>query len=271
MQGPESSSWPQNYASEARGYWNPLIFSLCATNQKVDVSIPDGDMEFFIDNSFWSHYGPGVDSASNRNEYQEYFLAVNMAGAKGWQTYHHSVTFSRNLVTLISWKALGNSRPVKGLLYLFSIFSLCFQVDMSEDLSRKILLMLFIFNAPCKTYSTYPDSLQKSVDFLLQNSIISYIYPLVPSCTKTYCGPGSSVGIANDYGLDGPGIETHWGARFSAPVQTGHGTHPASCTGSFPGVKCGWGVLLTSHPLLMQRSWKSRAIPLPTLWATPGL
>jgi hypothetical protein len=24
--------------------------------------------------SFWSHYGPGVDSASNRNEYQEYFL-----------------------------------------------------------------------------------------------------------------------------------------------------------------------------------------------------
>jgi hypothetical protein len=31
--------------------------------------------------SFWSHYGPGVDSASNRNEYQEYFLGVNAAGA----------------------------------------------------------------------------------------------------------------------------------------------------------------------------------------------
>jgi hypothetical protein len=25
-------------------------------------------------NSFWPHYGPGVDSAPNRNEYQEYFL-----------------------------------------------------------------------------------------------------------------------------------------------------------------------------------------------------
>ena len=24
--------------------------------------------------SFWPHYGPGVDSASNRNAYQEYFL-----------------------------------------------------------------------------------------------------------------------------------------------------------------------------------------------------
>ena len=32
-------------------------------------------MEFFIHvKSFRSHYGPGVDSASNRNEYQEYFL-----------------------------------------------------------------------------------------------------------------------------------------------------------------------------------------------------
>ena len=36
-------------------------------------------------------------------------------------------------------------------------------------------------------------------------------------------------------------------------------------TGSFPGVKCGRGVPLTTHPLLVPRSWKSRAIPLPTL------
>ena len=27
------------------------------------------------------NYGPGVDSASNRNEYQEYFLGVKTAGA----------------------------------------------------------------------------------------------------------------------------------------------------------------------------------------------
>jgi hypothetical protein len=50
----------------------------------------------------------------------------------------------------------------------------------------------------------------------------------------------SSVGIATLYWLDGPGIESRWGARFSAPVQTGPGAHPASYTmwtGSFPGVK----------------------------------
>jgi len=31
--------------------------------------------------SFRPHCGPGVDSASNRNEYQEYFLVVKAAGA----------------------------------------------------------------------------------------------------------------------------------------------------------------------------------------------
>jgi len=39
--------------------------------------------------SFWPHCDPGVDSASNRNEYQEYFL-----GGKGgwcWQPYHLQV------------------------------------------------------------------------------------------------------------------------------------------------------------------------------------
>jgi len=46
-------------------------------------------------------------------------------------------------------------------------------------------------------------------------------------------GPGSLVGIATGNGLDGPGIE-------SVPVQTGPGSHLASCaigTGSFLGGK----------------------------------
>ena len=60
--------------------------------------------------------------------------------------------------------------------------------------------------------------------------------------------------------------------RDFPPVQTGPVAHSASCTmgsGSFSGVKYGRGVLLTTHPLLLPWSWKSRAIPLPTLWATP--
>ena len=54
----------------------------CATNQKTACSIPAGVSGFFIDiKSFRLHYGPGVDSASNRNEYQEYFLGVKAVGA----------------------------------------------------------------------------------------------------------------------------------------------------------------------------------------------
>ena len=86
--------WPAQLLSV--GYWfiTSLIhvFSLCwegtvvaqwlrccATNRKVAGSIPAGISGFFIDiNSFRSHCGPGVDSASNRNEYQEYLL-----GGKG--------------------------------------------------------------------------------------------------------------------------------------------------------------------------------------------
>ena len=54
-------------------------------------------------------------------------------------------------------------------------------------------------------------------------------------------GRDSSVGIATRYGLEDPGIEFRWGGgRFSAPVQTGPGAHPAFYTmgtGSFPDVK----------------------------------
>jgi hypothetical protein len=37
--------------------------------------------------------------------------------------------------------------------------------------------------------------------------VVIYIY--------LFCGPGSSVGIATGYGLDGPGIESRCGGDFS--------------------------------------------------------
>jgi hypothetical protein len=44
--------------------------------------------KFSVTQSFWPHYGSRVDSAFNRNEYQELFLGVKTAGACGWQPYH---------------------------------------------------------------------------------------------------------------------------------------------------------------------------------------
>ena len=80
-------------------------------------------------------------------------------------------------------------------------------------------------------------------------------------------GPSSSVDWLRE-GRSGDRIPV--GTRFSAPVQTDPGAHPASCkmvTGSFPGVKSSRGVTLTLHPLLVPWSRKSTAIPLLPLWA----
>jgi hypothetical protein len=52
------------YKSEGRGFYSRW----CHWN-------------FSLTYSFQPHYGPGVDSASNRNEYQKYFLELKAAGA----------------------------------------------------------------------------------------------------------------------------------------------------------------------------------------------
>ena len=82
--------------------------------------------------------------------------------------------------------------------------------------------------------------------------------------------PGSSVGIATDYGLNGPGSNPGGDDIFRPSRRALEPTQPP-VKWSFPGVKCGRGVLQTTHPLLVQQSWNIRAIPLPTLWETPGL
>ena len=92
------------------------------TNRKVAGSIPASVSGFSTDIKFFrSHYGPGVDSASNRHEYQEYFLEDKGGRCVRLTTYHHPVPLSWNLGTLTSWNPLGLSRPVTGLIYLYPI------------------------------------------------------------------------------------------------------------------------------------------------------
>jgi hypothetical protein len=72
----------------------------------------------------------------------------------------------------------------------------------------------------------------------------------------THSGPGSSVGIATELRAGRSGDRILVGERFSAPVQTGPEVQTTSrkmVTGSFPGVRCGWGETLTPHSLLVPR------------------
>jgi hypothetical protein len=83
-------------------------------------------------------------------------------------------------------------------------------------------------------------------------------------------GCDSSVGIATHYGLDGPGIESRWGARFSAPVYTDAEAHPAYCTlgtRSFPGVKRP-GRDADHPPPFKRRSHERVGLYLYFLWAS---
>jgi hypothetical protein len=143
-----------------------------------------------------------------------------------------------------------------------------------EEISVVVLMRLhrpgqWVFLSPEKLYLSSCASVLVGVRYVcyFQDSTckllpreVKFFYELELS---VFYRPGSSVGIATGYGLDDSGIETRWG-NISAPVQTGPGAHPASCTmgsGSFPRVKRpGRGA--DHPPLLALRSRKSRAIPL---------
>ena len=81
-------------------------------------------------------------------------------------------------------------------------------------------------------------------------------------------GRDNAVGIATRYRLDGPGIESRCGARFSTPNRPWG--PPGLLYNGYrvsPGGKAAGSVALTTHPHLAPRLKKSRAIPLLHYWA----
>ena len=82
--------------------------------------------------------------------------------------------------------------------------------------------------------------------------VLRYCFANAPA-NRLWPGPGSVVGIATGYGLDGPGIESRWGRDFPRLSRPAMGpTQPPAQR--VPGLSRGKerrGVTLTPHPLLV--------------------
>ena len=128
-------------------------FRHCATSRKVAGSIPDGVNGICHWQSFRPHYGTGVDSASDRNEYQEYFLGgggVKAAGAWGCQPYHLHVPTVLKCGSL-SLSLLEPSSPVKvsyGFAVLLRSFSVLSSPVFVPWLSERFVCCLCVVIVP---------------------------------------------------------------------------------------------------------------------------
>jgi hypothetical protein len=92
-----------------------------ATSRKVAGSIPDEVIGFFfsIYFSFQIHYGPGVDSTSNRNEYQESSSQVEDGRRVRLTTSSLSADCLENVAASTSHNPMGLHDPFQGQLYFY--------------------------------------------------------------------------------------------------------------------------------------------------------
>ena len=136
--------------------------------------------------SFRSHYGPGVDSASNRNEYQEYFLWGKGGRCVRLTTYNHPVPLSRNLGSLTSWNTLGHSGPVKGLLNFYCTYNI---FTAHTTFLTRIHFLLHIPHFYCTyhiVYCTYHICTAHTTLFTARTTFLLYI-PRFTAHTTFYC------------------------------------------------------------------------------------
>ena len=160
------------------------------------------------------------------------------------------------------------SRRGHGSLSLVRV--VCYQVEVSAtDWS---LVQRSPTECVMSTCDREPSTMRRALAHWGGCCIIKQIYSEKNNIWQTalhICGPGSVVGIATDYGLDGPGIESRWGRDFIPGPNQPWGPPNLLYNGYhfFPGGKKPPGRDADPSPLLVSWSWKGRAIPLLPLWA----
>jgi len=168
---------------------------------------------------------------------------------------------SWNMGASTSWKPQGLSRPVMGLLYLLlyiynSVSGMLMEWASEGTWFDSWKKHSIYFHSPAPGVATKSETRRPAQP--LSQSVPAF-FP-VHKCARYEeyhphpCGPGSSVRIAIDYKLDGPGTESRWGRDFPHLSKPALGsTQPPVqwVPGLSRGEKSGRGLTLTSHPLLV--------------------
>jgi len=140
-------------------------------------------LEFLIDIILPSTLWPWVDSASNRNEYQEYFLRGKDGRCVGLTTISPSCADCLwNLGASTSWDPQGLSRTVMGLLYLY-LYPLWHNFENSVTIEVRLLLSLLMFYAVLMDNSSAVDDCPSCNSLVFQNEFFHLCRVLVcPWC-----------------------------------------------------------------------------------------
>jgi len=135
---------------------------------------------------------------------------------------------------------------------------------------------------PSPSHSYFTKIKNNHLPYALFGSDMSLVYKCLSKYTVciliniitiiNYVGPVAQSVWRLSYGLDSPGSNPGRDEIFRPSRPALEPTQPPGkwVPGLSPGVKCGRSALLTTHPLLVPRSWNIRAIHLPTLLGHTG-
>jgi hypothetical protein len=101
-------------------------------------------LEFFIHVILPAHHGPGVDSASNRNEYQEYFLGGKDGRCVGLTTLPPSCAVVLKSRSLIHLELSGPVQACNGIALPYSASFVILYHDQQMQIISQIITLLHV-------------------------------------------------------------------------------------------------------------------------------